>query len=189
MTPLVEEGQIRFVLTWPDFPADLDIHNIFQVSPRSKCEVFFGKKECLGVNLDVDNLKGGKSGVETITINNLGKYTYTVSVHRFYDVSGGVASGENPIKDSPSQISDTDIPDSPLSQSKATISVYASGYNGAVLTVNIPSSVNEGEKSSDYNWWNVLCLNGEKGLSSLSIINELSKSKPPITFCNNHYNK
>ena len=26
MTPLVEEGQIRFVLSWPDAPADLDLH-------------------------------------------------------------------------------------------------------------------------------------------------------------------
>lgn len=189
MTPLVQTGQIRFVLTWPNSPADLDIHGLFLVSPRNKCEVFFGKRECLGVDLDVDNLKGGKNGVETITIHDLGKYTYTISVHKYVDISGGISSGENPISDSPFDKSEVDLPDTPLPQSMATVSVYASGYKGPVVTINIPSIVNDGENSSEYNWWNVLCLNGESGLSSLSFVNEIAKSKPTVSFCSDHYKK
>jgi hypothetical protein len=190
MTPLVEQGQIRLVLSWPDSPADLDIHSIFLVSARNKCEVFFGKKECLGVDLDVDNLKGGKNGVETITIRELGKYIYTFTVHRYVDISNGVSAGENPISDSPIENTDpyaVPLAATPLPESKATVSVYASGYRGPLLTINVPNEIKENDLASDYNWWNVLCLDGNKGLSSFSVVNEISTSKPISTYCANHY--
>jgi hypothetical protein len=187
MTPLVHDGQIRFVLSWPDAPADLDLHGLFVVSARNKCEVFFGKKECVGLDLDVDNLKGGKNGVETITIRDLGKYIYNIAVHRYIDISNGISAGENPISDSPIDKPDIDLPSTPLPESKATISVYASGYKGAILSINVPTEIKENEKSSDYNWWNVLCLDGIRGLSSISIINEISTNKPIATFCKKHY--
>jgi hypothetical protein len=187
MTPLVEEGQVRFVLSWPDSPADLDIHSIFLVSARNKCEVFFGKKECLGVDLDVDNLKGGKNGVETITIRELGKYIYTITVHRYVDISNGVSAGENPISDSPIEKTDVNLPATPLPESKAAVSVYTSGYKGPLVTINVPTQIKENESATDYNWWNILCLDGIKGLSSISVVNEIATNKPTLTFCANHY--
>ncbi len=56
MTPRVEPGKLRFVLSWPYAPKDLDIHSIFKISRFSQCEIYFGARNCLGTTLDVDNL-------------------------------------------------------------------------------------------------------------------------------------
>lgn len=188
MTPLVDPGQIRFVLSWPDAPADLDIHTIFKISRTARCEVFFSKKECAGVDLDVDNLKGGKSGVETITLREMGKYIYTFAVHKYVDISNGSTQGETPIEGSPTETSEVNIPSIPLVDSKATVSVYAYGYKGPILVVNVPTQVSEGEEDpANANWWTVFCLDGNKGMNSLSTINRVGSDKPLFTRCENYY--
>jgi hypothetical protein len=190
ITPNVSSGQMRLVLAWPDAPADLDLHAIFKISRLSKCEVFFGKKACGGIDLDVDNLQGGKKGVETITIRDLGKYVYTFSVHRFIDNANGVAQGENPIADSPnsSKAEFKDIPKIPLKDSKATISVYVSGFRGPIHVFEVPNSITDpATDAQTVNWWNVICLDGNVGMRSLSALNELSANKPNYTRCEDYY--
>jgi hypothetical protein len=189
LTPFVDEGQIRFVLSWPDAPADLDIHSIFKISRTAKCEVFFSKKECAGVDLDVDNLKGGKNGVETITIREIGKYVYTFAVHRYIDISQGQNQGEVPIADSPTDNIKTNIPAIPLSNSKATVTVYGKGFKGPLMSVTVPDLPSEGEDTNpeNYNWWTVFCLDGSKGINSITAINKLSVVKPTFSACENYY--
>ena len=189
LTPLVDEGQIRFVLSWPDAPADLDIHSIFKISRTAKCEVFFSKKECAGVDLDVDNLKGGKNGVETITIREIGKYIYTFAVHRYIDISQGQNLGETPIADSPNDTTKTNIDPIPLANSKATVTVYGKGFTGPLFSVSVPELPNEGEDTNpeNYNWWTVFCLDGSNGINSIAAINKLSVVKPTFQSCENYY--
>jgi hypothetical protein len=189
ITPLVSAGQLRFVLAWPDAPSDLDIHAIFKVSRLSKCEVFFGKKACGGLELDVDNLLGGKKGVETITIKELGQYVYTFAVHRFLDNANGVAQGETPIADSPtpSDTTASPIPRIPLRDSKATVSVYVAGFKGPIHVLEVPNKIPEGTDAQAVNWWTAFCLDGKVGMRSLSAVDELTVNKPNFTRCEAFY--
>jgi hypothetical protein len=198
MTPFVEEGKLRFVLSWPFAPRDLDIHSFFKISRFSKCEVYFGKRDCVGTNLDTDNYNGGSNGVETITINSLGNYVYTFAVHKYTDVSNGVAPGEQPVAGSPpsppSGRNETiNVPDIPLSESRAKVSIYAYGFKGAIYQLMVPSFRSNVALQSDetdrnkFTWWIGFCLNGNEGVNSLSVINKLSKDKPNYTLCEGIY--
>ena len=189
MTPLVKEGEIKLVLSWPDAPADLDLHGLFKVSPMNKCEVFFTNVRCGGVELEEDNYKGGKNGVETLTIKDLGNYIYTFVVHRYIDISKGISSGENPIPDSPKENYESGIAPTPLPDSNAILTVYASGYSSSVLSTSVPRYTNNSDpiRAEDMNWWIVFCLDGSKGLESLRAINELSTNKPSTSYCEEVY--
>lgn len=202
MTPEVEEGQLRFVLSWPFAPKDLDIHSFFKISKFSKCEVYFGKRECVGVNLDTDNFLGGKKGVETITIERMGNYIYTFAVHKYIDISGGVATGDNPVPGSEvdnqfinnEDGNSTVLPNTPLSDSNAKISVYVHGFKAAIVTLIVPNKFQAQTDdmnfdTNNYNWWTALCLNGKVGIDSLKVLNKLTINKPSYLDCENAYAK
>jgi hypothetical protein len=183
MTPIVEKGKMRFVLSWPYAPRDLDIHSLFKISKFSKCEVYFGKRDCAGTVLDVDNFNGGSNGVETITINTLGQYIYTFAVHKF--VQQDPAKKEDEKTDPGAK-----IPNIPLSKSKAKISVYSSEFKGPIYQLEIPSFsdnnlIEKGKSEDDYTWWMGFCLDGKKGLNSLALVNKLTTEKPNYTLCEN----
>jgi len=74
LTPYVEQGKIRIVLSWPDAPADLNLYSIFKTGRFTKCMVFFGKTKCSKTRMNVDNFLGGEKGAETITNDLLEKY-------------------------------------------------------------------------------------------------------------------
>jgi hypothetical protein len=70
LSPVLPAGQWRAVLTWAQFPQDLDAH-VYTPSPR--CEVFYRSKTCSStsygqVQLDYDVTKG--YGPETVTFTN-----------------------------------------------------------------------------------------------------------------------
>ena len=186
LTPEVEEGKIRIVLSWPDGPADLDIHSLFKVTKIRKCHVYFGNKDCTGLNLDVDNTKGGKNGVETITINSLGNYIYSFYVHKYVDGSRGNAVGENRIDSVPvgdnyeKPVDNTKT----LFNSEAKIIVYGAGYRAPIAKFEVKTLE---EKGDEYRYWNVFCLNGSKGVDSLKAVHELAEEAPSYTFCDNFY--
>jgi hypothetical protein len=200
LTPRVEPGKLRFVLSWPYAPKDLDIHSIFKISRFSQCEIYFGARNCLGTTLDVDNLNGGNKGVETITINTLGKYIYTFAVHKYVDVSNGSSANgddaidmmmdETPVAPPVQPVSD--IPDLPLSKSSAVVSVYTSEFKGPMYRVTVPSFLEEnllvsGTDDSSNTWWVALCLDGNQGITSLKTVNKLSSEKPKNNFCETLY--
>ena len=82
MTPFVKPGEIRFVLSW-ESPMDLDIHSIFRISNFQKCEVYFGRSQCLGTELNSDIFRGEGTRYNTMTISTLGNYIYTIAVHNY----------------------------------------------------------------------------------------------------------
>lgn len=199
LTPTVDKGKLRFVLSWPNGPKDLDIHSIFKISRFAKCEVYFGKRDCVGVTLDTDNFNSGASGVETITINNLGKYYYTFAVHKYVDISGGQAQGDNPVpgSDAQAQIGNNTkpaVPDLPLALSGAKISVYAYGFKAPIYNLKVPNVATAATTldgtagdANSYGWWLGFCLNGNEGINSLSIVNKLSADKPDSKVCESLY--
>jgi len=197
MTPLLEEGKIRFVLSWPDGPKDLDLHALFQINRFSKCEVYFGKRDCVGTELDTDNIKEEAYGVETLTINTLGNYIYTFGVNKYVDISGGVGQGDNPIPGVNNSTRVTNdsavkVPDYPLSESRAKISVYINGYKGPIYQIQVPiedpnSVIDQKDNTDPRNWWIAFCLDGKRGLDSLKSVNKLSSYKPNFTYCETLY--
>lgn len=80
LSPKLNAGQVRFILTWGAHPADLDSS---LVTP-SGCTIKYNKKICVKgaakARLDVDSVNG--NGPEVITIDKLepaGQYEYFVN--------------------------------------------------------------------------------------------------------------
>lgn len=205
MSPYLQEGQLRFILTWPNGPKDLDMHTMFKINKYSNCEVFFGKQSCAGTSLNINNYNGSKKGVEAVTIDTLGKYYYTFMVHKYDDVSKGQASGDNFAKGSDLQAvisannsDNSTIPNKSLIYSQAKISVYAYGFVSAIYQLNIASTISNttvidptqfkaNENIDNYNYWLAFCLNGNTGIDSLSVINKVSTKKPNMEICERLY--
>jgi hypothetical protein len=201
MTPIVESGQLKFILSWPNGPKDLDLYSTFKVKKNSICEVYFGRKNCVGVNSDVGSEQGGTLGVESVTIQSLGKYIYMFAVNKYIDKSQSVASGDTasvytlddnqPKKTSSCTMSK--VPDTTLANSLATVSVYSSKFMMKVLKVTVPNNINDSDiliKSAvgpkdlkNYNWWVAFCLDGSKGIDSIKTVNKFSATKPDISYC------
>lgn len=196
LTPRVDEGQMRFVLSWPDGPKDLDLHTSFKLNRFLACSCYFGRRECPGVSLDVDSYNGGASGGETITISTLGQYIYTISINKFEDFGEDSADGETPVAGSVQNNNNKNnqtIPDTPLPFSNAKISVYVYNYVGPIFEVAVPSvidaSTTDGESTNpdDYTWWLGFCLNGRTGINSLTPMNKLYTEQPNFSICEKHF--
>ena len=109
LSPGMEAGQMRVVLTWGKRPKDLDAHLTGPLPNQENFHVYFNYKGDLKskefVNLDVDDRDG--EGPETITVLGVlpGKYSYFV-----HDYSNR-----------------NDLQDSSLAQSGAEVRVYQGG--------------------------------------------------------------
>jgi len=62
VSPVLNDSEIRIVLSWGANPRDLDSHFVGE-----DIHVFYGNKSAKGVNLDCDDTNG--YGPETITID------------------------------------------------------------------------------------------------------------------------
>jgi hypothetical protein len=205
LTPYVEQGKIRIVLSWPDAPADLDLYSIFKTGKFTKCMVFFGKTMCSKTRIDVDNKLGGKKGAETITIDILEKYIYTFAVRKYVSTAkDNLAPGEQRVAGAPmtSDYNYQFLPDSErpelianvtLAESNAKISIFVNGFKNAIREITIPINVEanlllESDKNNKYyDWWVPFCLNGSVGMESLKVINKLTSQIPKEAYCEAHY--
>ena len=75
-----QTGDDRIILTWADRPSDLDIHLSIC---GTECEVYYAKKNCENLNLDIDVTNG--YGPETMTLASGGQLaqTYVLWVYTF----------------------------------------------------------------------------------------------------------
>jgi len=116
MSPKLNPGQFRAVLTWGASPPDLDSH----VRTPCGCECYFNTKRCLcgsqSVSLDVDATRG--YGPETMTFSSISTGTFTYYVYIY--TNGGTYVGSNGFV----QIYDS-------TGLKYSLSVPQSGYNAA----------------------------------------------------------
>jgi len=90
ITPALEADQVRAVLTWGEFPYDLDSHLVRKTDGNDDYHVYFGDQNPSNAdaNLDTDNTSG--YGPETVTISNVNNASvYTYFVHNY---SGGAGS-------------------------------------------------------------------------------------------------
>ena len=88
VTPLLNEGEMRIVLSWGENPRDLDSH----LSGEGQ-HIYFGNKTGIGVKLDHDDTNS--YGPETITINTreIPDGTYSYRVHHFAG-TGNISTSE-----------------------------------------------------------------------------------------------
>jgi hypothetical protein len=151
----VTQGQTSFVLTWGQYPSDLDAH-LFTPSINGQSYHVWYPSIFRGSNtsppyarLDVDSYEG--YGPETMTIYQLFTGTYQYYVHNY--------SGE-------------DTGDGMIAGSGAQVKIF--GPTGILLsTVNAPGS----EAGTGY-YWHVADLDGATGI--VTIINEITDSMPTL---------
>lgn len=205
LTPFVEQGKIRIVLSWPNAPRDLDLYAIFKTGKFSKCQVFFGKSVCSKTHIDVDNNMGGNKGAETITIDVLEKFIYTFAVRKYVsNAKDNLAPGEKRVDGAPlnSDYNYEFLPESErpelianatLSESNAKISIFVSGFKNAIREIIVPSNPEENllsdadKNKKDYDWWVPFCLNGAQGIDSLKVVNKMTTEQPKETYCEGLY--
>ena len=134
------------------------------------------------MSLDVDNTKGGKNGVETITISELGNYIYAFYIHKYVDSSGGVAAGERTANGFTAS-GNTYAPNLnsiTLPQCGAKISIYGHGYNTPIAIIDSSASSFTNERDR---YWFPFCLNGRLGMDSLKVVNKVQANAPTPADC------
>ncbi len=196
ITPRITDGQVRVVLSWPEGPEYLDLYTLFKVDQTIRCELFFGKRKCVGTHLNIDKTLNTAHGIQTITINNLGKYVYSFFVNKFIDISGGKGKGDDPIyipsneKIPVPKFNITEVDSNPLKSSRARISIFANGYEGSIKTIGIAMdeaglAVDTVHNIDPNHWWLAFCLDGKRGVDSIISVNNLATRKPDYTMCEN----
>ena len=189
-------GEISVTLSWPNGPRDLDLHCKFEYNSEDDlyCDVFFAKKECAKVKYYEDNYYGGKEGVEMVKIKELGDYYYLFYAQKYIDISDGVPLGEKSIYNKTEKPGITSsylesIPDSIISESEATMTVYTPGYSISTISIGVPSSKDAKNENQGDNYWIGFCLNGKEGLSSLKVVNQVQSTEPSYKLCEELYEK
>jgi uncharacterized protein YfaP (DUF2135 family) len=88
LSPVLGEKQMRFVLTWGQFPSDLDSH-LYGPLPNGEFHIWYRNKGTIEskrfVNLDVDDTTS--YGPETTTVQGLLPGTYRYLVHDYSNLS------------------------------------------------------------------------------------------------------
>lgn len=208
LTPIVKSGKIRVVVSWPDAPSDLDMVSTFRLDKvDTKCEVFFGKKNCSQTSLQVDNNLRTRKGAETITIDMLENYIYTFAIRKYVDKSSdGLFPGEERVDGAPKNsdynskmLLDREklepLMNVTLSESKAKVSIFVNGYKSAIQEIYVPENPQKNllfkkDQNNPYlDWWLAFCLDGAEGLTSMKIVNKLSSENPNESYCEKYYNK
>jgi len=185
---------MRFVLSWPRAPRDLDIY-AFVKTPGSfkECEVNPYTKECEGIKLDVDNTKGGFSGVETITLTTILPKIYTFAVHK-YTPKGSNEKKINEKEINPKFIYDKtkkrdfkNLNNIPLKDSKAKVTVYIKNHHYPLKISNVPTDFENNllnkkdEFKTDHDWWIVLCFDGRNKV--FKNVDKLSSMSQDSEYC------
>lgn len=133
MSPILEPGELRIILTWGEDPSDLDSHLwLPKDDPFHICFVEEGDAGSFPFAfLDLDDTSS--FGPETVTIIEPQEGTYTYAVHNFSDEFGG---------------------DTPINESGGHVEVF--GEDGFIASFDAPTS-------GDGFWWHVFDLNAETG--------------------------
>ena len=195
----LDDMEINIKLTWNKGPNDLDLNSKFQISEDYYCKIFFGNTNCGEVSYINDNRLGGEKGIEKIKIKKFSKFLYLFYVSKYTDIAKTYAKNENKIEeisniDKENYIEGKENDDINLIDSYANIKVYNGYYFVPIINIDIPQLLfNENEniknEKDNYKYWIAFCINGNKGINSLKVVNKMSKEDPDINICKQYYNK
>jgi hypothetical protein len=188
--------EINIKLTWNKGPNDLDLNSKFQISKDYCCKIFFGNKNCGEVFYFHDNKLGGEKAIEKIIIKKFSKFLYLFYVSKYNDIAKTYAKNENKIE----EINNVDLEnyiegkenDIDLIDSYANIKVYNGYYYVPIINIDIPQILfndNINNEKENYKYWIAFCINGNKGINSLKVVNKMSKEEPDVNICKEYYNK
>lgn len=184
----------KVTLNWGTQVKDLDLFAMFRVDKNTDCNIFFGSKKCASATLDTDNKEFGNNGGESLTVQKLGSFNYTLAVNKYQDRSNGEISGEfNEETNEYNRATQVDpIDTTPISISNANVYVYSPYYLYPILSISIPETISQDNvigtysQNNDYNWWVLFCLDGSQGLNSLTLVNKFADKQPTSSFCQNY---
>ena len=149
LSPPLEVGEIRIVLSWGVQPTDLDSH-LWLPPEHERYHIYFldegNQDDCPFAELDVDDVTS--FGPETVTITERFDGTYVYAVHNYSDELGGSSV--------------------PITQSNAQVQVFGEG--GLIQSFSVPAS------GSGF-WWHVFNMNGETG--AITPINTIGGNPAP----------
>ena len=193
MAEIKGKGVLRLVLNWGDQYEDLDLFSFFAVNKWIECRIFFGNKNCVMTKLVTDNSHAGQKGGETMSVERLGNFKYTFAVNKFQDRSRGIVKGEyNENTKAYDDSNPAPWSDSKITQSKAKIAIYSPHYLNAIVSLDIPTSLNsfntvgEYDPEKYYDWWVLFCLDGGEGMDSLKVVNKFVPYQPSGKFCKDY---
>ncbi len=109
------DGNMRVVLTWGEYPYDLDSHMV-QISDEGNYHTYFSDMSEGNMSLDVDDINS--YGPETITVTNAENEKYEYYIHDYTNKDSS-SSGE-------------------LAGSSAKVQIYAG--NRLMYTINVPQN-------------------------------------------------
>lgn len=81
MTPILQDEEIRIVLTWGSKPSDLDSHLVGPNGSGDNFHVYYSNQKSGGAHLDVDDTTS--FGPETTTIYEMNSGIYRYAVHNY----------------------------------------------------------------------------------------------------------
>ena len=119
-----------------------------------------------------------------------------IFVHKYTDISGGVAYGEQIIEGVDPQAENSNRLDGnsedeegkdsvPLAEARAQIKIFAPAFKSPIAIINMPESNSANINSLKY--WVAFCINGKDGLNSLKTINKITENEPDISICEDLY--
>ena len=184
MIQLFNSGKVIVKMDWENNPPDLDLICRFKVKDNIFCYTFFGNNICVDTYYPNDNRKKGINGPETIEVEILGEYNYFFYVRKYFDVSNNTAKMErkiNHFEDEDNKISlYYKQNDDSIKNSEVKLSLYANGIRIPSFILNVP---NVEDFNESYIYWGGFCLNGNKGLEGINIINKFYENEPPKNIC------
>ena len=184
MIQLFNSGKVIVKMDWENNPPDLDLICRFKVKENTFCYTFFGNNKCVDTYYPNDNRKKGINGPEIIEVDILGNYNYFFYVRKYFDVSNNTAKMErkiNHFEDEDNKISlYYKQNDDSIKNSKVKLSLYANGIRIPSFILNVP---NIEDFNESYIYWGGFCLNGNKGLEGINIINKFYENEPPKNNC------
>ncbi|WP_167527983.1 Ig-like domain-containing protein [Desulfosarcina alkanivorans] len=116
LSPVLNPGEFRVVLTWGEHPMDLEAHLTAPNADGCRHHCFYWNRSISGASLDVDDRES--FGPETITISQMDPGTYRFYVHDFTNRNSAASTA--------------------LANSDATVSVF-SGSGDAPLVFSPPA--------------------------------------------------
>ena len=185
---LFNSGKIVVKLEWDNKPPDLDLICRFQVTNEHYCYTFFGNKKCVETEYFLDSRQPNEISSEVIEINEFSNYVYLFYIRKYFDYYKGITMNEDK-KDgveNGQDISYNDIDikyNEYLNNTRARILIYTNGFKVPALKINLPAYLKNTDNHENFNYWSAFCINGNKGIGSLKIINQLMENEPPRNIC------
>lgn len=146
MTPILNENEIRIILTWGETPADLDSHLTGPAEDGNRFHVYYSSKTyyqngLLNAALDYDDVSS--YGPETVSIYELSQGVYRYSVHDFSNREAGYSmelsnsSAQVRVYQGSTLIANFNVP----SYTEGTLWTVFEMSNGQIMPVNMLSYV------------------------------------------------